>query len=96
METTLLADCPDDDSEWWLETETRNLPMPDGSMRPFTCMRIHWGSFDFLVETCDFTPEHLVLAAIDEAKIQNVDLDIMFPDILAYLDQEISKQMEKK
>ena len=89
METTLLADPPERDEEWWLEQETRDLPMPNGSMRPFTCMRIHWGSFDFLVHECGYTPERLVELAVIDAQEHNKDLDIFFPDTMAFIDQEI-------
>ena len=91
----MLEECPDDDSEWWLERETRHLLMPDGTARPFSCMRIHWGCFDFLVNACDFTPDLLVKVAIEEAKFQNVDLDSIFPDVMAFMDQEMQKRLSR-
>ena len=52
------------ETEEFLELETRNIPMPDGTMRPFTDLRLTWRSYDFLIVCGKYTAKELVDLAI--------------------------------
>ncbi len=78
------------DEEYWLSGETREIPLPGGA-RPFTMMRIHWGSFDALIREHDFTTEKLVDLGVESALHNGKDFDTIFPECIAYLDREFSR-----
>ncbi|MCH6256791.1 hypothetical protein MLD52_09555 [Puniceicoccaceae bacterium K14] len=83
-------------TEPWLELETRRLPMSDGSKRDFRCMRIFWGSFDFLMERFEYTPDRLVEIAYKSSLEEDADLDDHFPKVMAFLEKELCRVWDVK
>lgn len=53
--------------------------------------RAHWGCFDFLVDTVGYHPSGLVDLIEQEARHQGKPFHDIFPDAIAYMDQEYSK-----
>jgi hypothetical protein len=80
------------ETEYWLETETRLLPMPDGSQKPVTSFRLVWGAFDFLVKVGRKTPARLVELSLLNAQEMNLSFEESFPAVIAYLDHGLRKQ----
>ena len=74
-------------SDYWEAFETRVLPMPDGTFRPFRQKRIYWGSFDFIVmHWC--SEKQLVKLAVKDAEEKDEDLDRNFGNCIAWLERE--------
>lgn len=60
--------------ETQLELASRDLPMPDGNIRTFTMMRIHWESADYANRVySDWN--YLLRRAIEISEAYQVDLD---------------------
>lgn len=57
------------ETESLLETETRDLPLHDGTTRPHTTFKTVWRSVDSLIDTGTKLDE-LVEAAIEESELQ--------------------------
>ena len=77
--------------EEWLETETRDLPMPDGSTQPLTGFKLLWSKVDSLVLLNGYARLELVEFALEEVRLQNVSFDKAFTGVVAYLDNERRK-----
>lgn len=80
------------ETEYWLETETRLLPMPNGSEKPVTSFRLVWGALDFLVEVGSYTPARLVELSLINAQEMKISFEESFPAVIAYLDHILRKQ----
>lgn len=79
-------------AERYLELETRQLPFPDGTLRPHTDFKITWLAFDFIVEAGNFTKGYLVSVAN-----QNLEaLGYSFKDSLRCLLSDIQPALIKK
>jgi hypothetical protein len=78
--------------EAWLETETRELPMPDGSTRPHTTFRLVWETVDSLVLLSGFSVAELVAFAVEETHLQKASFDDAFTSVVGYLDRECNKR----
>lgn len=72
--------------EEWVELETRDIAMPDGSMQPVEMNKLCWQDYDFMVE-CDpeFTHEELVGYGIEESGLQKVGFQEAFRGIIMLL-----------
>jgi hypothetical protein len=79
------------ETEEFLALETRELPWPDGSIRPFTEMRLFWSSFDWLVEQKQYTPKRLVELAIMSSEETGRAFADTFRDSIAYMHKEFEK-----
>lgn len=73
-------------TEEWLESEMRYLPMPDGSTRPVTAFRLVWSKVDSLILLNGHTLEDLVGYAVEEATLQRITLDRALTCVVAWLD----------
>lgn len=78
---------------YWQVPEERTVDHPDGSTKLVKMSRAYWGCFDFLVEEVGIAQEKLVELAEQKAKFQGLGFDKVFPDAMAYMDQEYSKKM---
>lgn len=81
----------DQDTEHWLEAQTRKLRMPDGSIREHTAFKLVWNNADALVSLSGFTMDQLVSYACEEAYLQNLSFDEAFEGIIAWLDDRQRK-----
>ena len=79
------------ETEEYLERETRDIPMPDGSTRPFTTTRLAWRSLDYILEWGWFTQERVVELAIINAEEVGLSFEDSFNDTLAYIHAEMRK-----
>jgi hypothetical protein len=82
----------DQNAAYWEVTEERTLPAPHARTRVVKMSRAYWGCFDFLVQEIGISPEKLVDLAEQEAEFQGVSFDVLFPDAMAFMDQEFSRK----
>lgn len=87
-----MAFYTDKQIEAWLETQTRDLPMPNGTTRPHTTFRLVWETVDSLVLTCGYSVVELTGYAIAETKLQNVTFEEAFDGVVAWLNHEHNKR----
>lgn len=80
-------------TEAWLESQTRDLPFPDGTMRPFTNTKLMWETVDSLILIAGYSYANLVEFALDECELNNVSFDRAFPGVVAYLDGQLRKSL---
>lgn len=74
--------------ERWLECETRDLQMPDGSTRPHRCFRLVWEIADSLVLLDGYSYEELASFAAEEAALQQLPFDEAFKGVVSWLDEQ--------
>ncbi|MEE9398550.1 MAG: hypothetical protein V3V31_16245 [Methylococcales bacterium] len=79
------------ETEDYLETETRDITMPDGSVRSFTGFKLMWYSFDYLTIAGNYTKNELVALAIRNAEKMGYSFEDSFPNVLAYIHQHVRK-----
>lgn len=82
------------DVEALLAFETRMLTMPDGTQMPYTGMRLHWNSYDYI--TCEvklFTGYELVVMAIKDSQEMKRSFEDSFRNTLAYVHQQIKTRI---
>ena len=84
----------DHHTAYWEVQETRKLM---ASTEPphkviVTMSRAHWGCFDFLVETVGYHPTRLVDLGEEAAREKGIPFMQEFPDMVAWMDQELSKE----
>jgi hypothetical protein len=77
------------ETEALLESETRDLPMPDGSFRPVTDFKLGWEIYDRLLFISDYTPSQFVGWALEEAELSGRSFEEMFPVVVAYVDNRL-------
>lgn len=82
--------------EAWLEFETRRLPMPDGSHRPFTYFRYVWEKLDDLDLLAGYSPDRLVEFAIEENQISGVQIEKTLNGCISYLYDHLDALIAKK
>ena len=78
------------ETEEWLQTEMRELPLPGGGTRPLTGFHLLWVVYDELVEK-GYSPERLVGWAIEETELTGVCFERAFPGVVAYVDKHCRK-----
>jgi hypothetical protein len=76
----------------WLALETRNLPMPDGTLKPFTGFKLMWHSYDYLAISGKWPRNRLVELAIKNSEEVGSTFEDSFPTTLAYLHQDLRKK----
>jgi len=79
------------ETESWLKSQTRDLPMPDGSMRPFTGSRILWETVDLLTLLTGYSCTQLVEFALEESAMNGVSFERAFPGVVGYLESRLRK-----
>lgn len=80
------------ETEAYLVSETRNLPMPDGSISPFTTFRLIWLHFEDLTRLLGYTPERIVELAIQETEATGVDFETAFPAVVGYMESHLLRR----
>jgi len=83
----------EEETEAWLEPETRDLQMPDGGKRTFTGYRLLWRVYDDVVAR-GYSPERLIGWTLEEMELQNASFECAFPGVLAYVDKHTRKRSE--
>ena len=73
-------------TDFWLESQTRDVALPDGSKRPVRAPRLLWEKADSLVLQGDCTPAELVAFALNEVALQGIHFDAAYRSIVAHLD----------
>lgn len=77
-----------------LAFETRILTMPDGTKRPYTGMRLHWNSYDYVtIKVGLFTGRELVEIAVRDAQEMNRSFETSFRNTIAFMHQQINKHI---
>ena len=81
------------ETEEWLTLETRCIPLPDGTTRPFTGFKLMWRSWDYLILTGKgrYTPQRLVELATINSQEMGYSFDDSLPTVLAYLHRGLRK-----
>ena len=79
------------ETESLLETETRNLPMPDGTTQPFAGFKFMWRSYDFIIESGLYTGKRLTELAVINGEETGCAFDISLRNVLAYIHQALRK-----
>lgn len=76
-----------------LAFETRELIMPDGSKRPYTGMKLHWNSYEYITrEVGLFTGPELVAMAVRDSQEMKRSFEDSFRNTIAYVHQQIKKK----
>lgn len=75
----------DAEVEDFLTLETRKLPMPDGTARSITLVRLDWLNADSLIDDSGHTLEALVEGAIETAKFHDVSFTDGFSGSVRWL-----------
>jgi hypothetical protein len=83
----------DKQTEDWLKSQTRDLPMPDGTIETYTTFKNVWHAYDLLTELCGYTATELLGYVREEMDLQSIDFDSAFRCIIGFLDDERRKQM---
>lgn len=83
----------DKETESWLQRQTRDLPMPDGSTHTYTTFRNVWHAYDLLIELSGYTPTELMKHVQEEMGLQSIDFDRAFRCVIGFLDDERRKRM---
>ena len=78
-----------EEAEAWFASETRQLPMPDGTFLTHADSRFVWRSFDFIVKQGLFTPAGLVGLVLLSAQERGESFESNFPCVLAYIHVQI-------
>lgn len=78
--------------EAWLETETREFPLPDGTRRKLGTMRLMWAVYDDILKAGGYTPEMIARWTAQEMSLQNLSLQDAFHCVIAYVDKHIQKR----
>jgi hypothetical protein len=81
------------ETEAFLVQETRQLPMPDGTTRPFTAMKVWWDAYDFLVATRSWSEKELVNLIAINADETRTAFEESFQAVLSYIDRNARKKM---
>lgn len=87
------------ETEALLEFESRNLVLPDDSVRSHSTTLLVWKTFDYLVDYSCFTKERLIELAVMNAKETNQSFEQSFSDTVGYVNQhtkDICKRNLKK
>lgn len=85
------------DTEALLVQETRDLPWPDGSLRPVTAFSLLWEAFDYLVYTDRFTAARLIELCLENSQQTDLSFEDSFTNGVAYLaDRELKKDRRRK
>jgi hypothetical protein len=82
----------DEETETWLESETRVLVLPNGITRPFTGLKLLWRLYDDLTNIHGYSSAQLLKWAVQETQATGVSFDIAFPSIVAYVDRHVRKR----
>lgn len=78
----------DDQTEHWLESQTRDIRMPDGTVRQHTAFKLIWDTADGLIQLSGYTMDELVGFACEEAYLQKLEFNEAFKGIVAWLDRK--------
>ena len=81
--------------ERWLESETRNIAMPDGDRRFITMFRLFWKSYDSLITLSGYTPEQISGWAVEEAGLQGMEFQKAFEGVIAWLDDQRQRRWSR-
>ncbi len=82
------------ETEELLQIETRDLPMPDGTIQPYTGFHIMWNSLDYLIGNYDLELEWFVKMASTDAEEMDRTFEQAFRNTIAYVRQEYKKAFE--
>ena len=72
-------------TEELLQTETRMLPMPDGSLYPYTSFHLLWNSLDYLQANYRLELEWFIRITHQHMEESGKDFDTAFRNIVAYV-----------
>lgn len=67
-----------------LESETRELPMPDGSVKHFRSFKMVWEAMDYLILTGGYDRARLVEIALMGCEEMGYSFEESFPDTVYY------------
>ena len=81
------------ETEAWLEMETRDLPMPDGTVRPFTDTKALWNGYDFVIQQRMFTAARLVELSLIDSKETGFPFEMAFPNTVSYAYSRLRKRL---
>ncbi len=71
--------------EEMLITETRELPMPDGSVRQHTDFHLMWNTLDYLMGNYEIDLEWFVNLGLMHAEESNLPFDKAFANMVGYV-----------
>lgn len=86
-------------TEALLEPETRDITMPDGSVRQITGFKLMWRGFDFLTATPFYKPKpyyteaRLVELAVINSEETGYSFEKTFPNVVAYVNKAVKKRL---
>lgn len=83
--------------EEWLTFETRSLPMPDGTMKPFTGFKFVWNSLDFLIlcgQQNKFSRAQFVALAIEESSRTGREFFECFSAVVSAHYKELQRKLD--
>lgn len=71
------------ETEAYLVSETRDLPMPGGTLKPHTDFKLTWRIYDLLAEYSGFTKEELVAEAVRTRDLTGRSFEESFTAVLS-------------
>lgn len=93
METAFFTDR--NEAAKWAALETRNVPMPDGSVRTLTDWKLTWRSYDIIIADGLFSASEIAGLALLTASERSESFESSFSDVVSYIHGEIARADEK-
>ncbi len=82
-------------TEALLESQTRDLPMPDGSTQPVTAFRMAWNSYDFILACGVHQPIDITRMIAEDACSAGKSFQEYFPGAVSAIHQAICDEFGK-
>ena len=76
------------ETEYWLESEQREIPLGDGKSTRITHFRHIWATMDELTTDHDVTVEWISELAVENAELLEIPLDTSLANIIHSLDKK--------
>lgn len=71
--------------------QTRDLPIPNGTLHPYTGMKFMWRSYDYLIRSGKYTSKRLVELSMINSEEMGYSFEISFRNVVAYLHRILLK-----
>ena len=78
-------------TERFLEKQTRMLTMPDGKMVAVSGFMVMWNAFELLQEANMFTEERLIELAYSWSERENIPFEETLKNLIGFIHSEVKK-----
>lgn len=84
------------ETEDFLKSETRMLPMPDGSIRQITKFSLFWHHFDYVVSKDTFNPVGIAEMALKDSETTGRNFETALDHIVHHAKEQVIADREKR